>query len=58
MFQLAQDRQLCALCTTEADDGNYTPCQSVGAIAKKAGALARNQTQVAKDPPAPCATRH
>jgi hypothetical protein len=25
------------LCTTEADDGNYTPCQSVGTITKKAG---------------------
>jgi hypothetical protein len=46
------------LCTTEADDGNYTPCQSVGVIAKKTGALARNQTQVAKDLLAPCATRH
>jgi hypothetical protein len=45
------------LCTTEADDGNYTPCQSVGAIAKKAGALARDQTQVAKGLPVPCATR-
>jgi hypothetical protein len=46
------------LCTTEADDGSYTPCQSVGTIAKKAGALARDQTQVAKDLPVPCATRH
>jgi hypothetical protein len=33
--------------------GNYTPCQSVGTTAKKAGALARDQTQVAKDLPVP-----
>jgi hypothetical protein len=45
-----------ALCTTEADDGNYTPCQSVGTIAKKAEALARGQTQVVKDLPVPCHT--
>ena len=48
----------CESGTTEADDGSYTPCQSVRAIAKKAGALARDQAQVAKDLPVPCATRH
>jgi hypothetical protein len=41
------------LCTTQADDGNYTPCQSVGTTAKKAGALARDQTQVRGQRP-PC----
>jgi hypothetical protein len=49
-----------ALCTTEADDGNYTVpiSRGVGAIAKKAGALARDQTQgqVANKRP-PCSMR-
>jgi hypothetical protein len=56
MFQLAQSGPA-TLCTTEADDGNYTPSQSVGTIAKKAGALARDQAQVAKDLPV-CSLRH
>ena len=42
----------------ERTDGQLFPTFSGGDIAKKAGALARDQAQVAKDLPVPCATRH
>jgi hypothetical protein len=58
VFQFAQDRQLSARPERTTAIIPRAPCQSAGAIAKKAGALARSQTQVAKDLPAPCATRY